>query len=423
MTTVEARPVATGLPRAEPESLGLSSERLARIGAAMRRHIDGREAPGTVTLVARHGRTVHWEAQGSMDIQGSAPLPADAIFRIASMTKPVTSVAAMILYEEGNFFLDDPISKFLPAFKSMTVSVGNPPPGVHIPAAGASTVPAMREITVRDCLTHTAGFGANGTGPRRAPTDTVADAVAKLATRPLAFQPGTNWRYGPGHDVAGVLVETISGQTLEEFFKDRIFGPLGMPDSSFYLPEEKISRFPSLYQSALLNPESGWRLREVDRPETSPKVKGPRLQFAGGGGMLTTAPDYARFAQMLLNGGELDGVRILGRKTVELMTTNHVGDFFVYVRGRGYGYGLGLGIRTDLSGFPAVGSVGTYGWGGATGTFYSADPRERLICLLFQQVNAAAGDENERTESDQAPAVARRIGQELEQLAYQSLVD
>lgn len=303
------------------------------------------------------------------------------------------------------------------------MAVGNPPPGAHIPAApGADTVPAMREITIRDCLTHTAGFAVTTAG-RRAPDETVADSVAKLARQPLAFQPGTNWRYGPGHDVAGVLVEAISGQTLEEFLRERIFRPLGMSDSSFYLPAEKLERFLPLYQSATLDERTGWRIRETESAEASAKVTGPRVQFAGGGGLLSTPHDYARFGQMLLNNGELDGVRILHRKTVELLTTNHVGDLFVYVRGRGYGYGLGVGVRTDLSGFPAVGTPGTYGWGGAFGTFYSADPREGLLCLLFQQVGAALPEDNDRSEARQAPAVARRIGQQLEQLAYQAIID
>ena len=421
MTTLTAPAATTGLPAAEPESVGVSSERLARIAAAMQRHIDRRETPGTVTLVARHGRVVHLAAQGTMDIAGSAPMGADTVFRVASMTKPITSVAVLMLYEEGHFFLDDPISRFLPEFKEMSVATGNPPPGVHIPAHGSATVPALREITVRDCLTHTAGFGANDRA-RPGPEVTIAQTVRELAARPLAYQPGTEWRYGPGHNVAGVLVEAISGQTLEEFFQERIFRPLGMNDSSFYLPEEKLPRFPTLYQAAAQDEATGWKLRESDRPETSAKVRGPKVQFAGGGGLLTTAADYARFGQMLLNGGELDGVRILSRKTVELLTTNHTGDLFIYVRGRGYGYGLGVGVRTNLYEYPAVGSIGTYGWGGATGTYYSADPREGLLVLLFQQVNAAETTTGP-VDDERGPAVPRRMGQEVEQFAYQALID
>ncbi len=424
MVSTLSRPASAGLPVAEPESVGMSSQRLDRITAAMRSHIDAHEAPGIVTLVARQGKVVHFEAQGSMDIEGSAPMGHDTIFRVASMTKPMTSVAALILYEEGHFFLDDPISRYLPAFKNMRVQIGNPPPGAHIPGLGSATVPAVREITMRDCLTHTGGFAANPPAGARNPSEPMSERMKALAARPLAFQPGTEWRYGPGHDLAGVLVETISGMTLDEFFKERMFKPLGMPDSSFYLPEAKLARFPTLYQAASFDPATGWKLKESDRPATSLKVRQPQVQFAGGGGLLTTAPDYARFAQMLLNGGTLDGERILGRKTVELMTTNHIGDLFNYVRGRGYGYGLGVGVRTDLCGYPAVGSVGTFGWGGATGPYYSSDPREGLTCLLFQQVGAAEpGGTNEVFDETNAPTVPRRLGQELEQYAYQALVD
>ena len=408
---------------AAPESVGMSAARLGRISDAMRRHIEARDATGIVTLVARHGRVVHFEAQGAMDIEGSAPMGLDTVFRLASMTKPVTSVAAMILHEEGHFFLDDPISRFLPAFKTMMVNAGSPPAGSHIPGVGL--VPAHRPITMRDCLTHTAGFVSNEAINRTSVTQTIAERTLELAKRPLAFQPGTDWRYGPGHEVAGVVVEAISGMTLEAFCQERIFAPLGMPDSSFYLPEEKVGRFPTLYQAARLDEATGWKLKEVDRPATSVKVRGPKVQFAGGGGLLSTPADYARFGQMLLNGGELDGVRLLGRKSVELMTTNHIGGFFNYVRGRGYGYGLGFGVRTDLVGYPAVGTVGTYGWGGATGPYYSADPKEGLLCLLFQQVNApeVPGPDDAFSDDPKAPGIPRRIGQELEQFAYEAIVD
>lgn len=420
--TVDVAPV--GLPAAEPEPLGLSSERLARIGQTIERRIERREIPGAVTLLARRGRVVHCEAHGYADIERRTPLRTDAIFRIASMTKPITSVATLILYEEGHFFLDDPISKYLPAFKQMRVRVEAPPPGVHVPFAGAATVPAVREITVRDCLTHTAGFAATRAAPAaNGPVRSAAEQVAELATKPLVFQPGSNWLYGPGHNVAGVLVETISGQTLEEFLRERIFAPLGMADSAFYLPETKLDRFPPLYQSLPEQPQTGWKLRAIERPETSAKVLGPKIQFQGGGGLLSTAADYARFGQMLLNGGVLDGVRLLGRKTVELMTTNHTGDHFIYVRGRGYGYGLGVGVRLDLTGFPAVGTPGTYGWGGAYSTYYFADPKEELLGLIFLQVNPPlAATDVEAAESGQ-PEHMRRAGQEFERLAYQALID
>lgn len=414
----------TGLPEAEPASLGFSAERLAQIDQAIGRRIEGREIPGAVTLVARRGRVAHLSAQGYADIEKQTPLRPDAIFRIASMTKPIASLATLMLYEEGHFFLDDPIAKFLPAFKQMRVLAGAAPPGVHVPFSGAATVPAVRTITVRDCLTHTAGFAANPATPGgNGAVRSVAEQVEELATKPLVFQPGTGWLYGPGHNVAGVLVETISGQTLEAFMRERIFAPLGMRDTSFYLPEEKLDRFPPLYQSTPTETPGGWQLREIDRPETSTKVRGPKIQFAGGGGLLSTAADYARFAQLLLNGGELDGVRLLGRKTVELMTTNHTGDLYIYVRGRGFGYGLGVGVRLDLVGTPAVGTPGTYGWGGAYSTYYFADPTEQLLGLIFLQVNPAVAPTDVQAEATGQPEHMRRAGQEFERIVYQALVD
>jgi CubicO group peptidase (beta-lactamase class C family) len=303
----------------------------------------------------------------------------------------------------------------------MRDQVSAPLPCVNEPFAGAAKVPAEREITLRDCLTHTAGFhgGPAGGGPERS----VADQVQELASRPLVFQPGSNWLYGPGQNVAGVIIEAISGMTLEEFMRARIFEPLGMTDSAFYLDESKLDRFLPLYHSVPEDPRTGWKLELQDRPETSPKVRGPRVQFAGGGGLLSTAHDYARFAQMLLNGGELDGVRLLGRKTVELMTMNHTGDLFVYVRGRGYGYGLGVGVRQNLTGFPSVGSPGTYGWGGAFSTYYFADPREQLLGLIFLQVNPSTARTDVEAEQTNQPEHMRRAGQEFERLAYQALVD
>jgi CubicO group peptidase (beta-lactamase class C family) len=220
-----------------------------------------------------------------------------------------------------------------------------------------------------------------------------------------------------------VLVETITGQTLDAFMRERIFEPLGMDDTSFYLDEAKLNRFLPLYQSVPDDPQTGWKLRVQDRPETSVKVLGPKVQFGGSGGLLSTAHDYARFAQMLLNGGELDGVRLLGRKTVELMTTNHTGDCFVYVRGRGYGYGLGVGVRLDVTSFPSVGTPGTYGWGGAFSTYYFADPKEDLFGLIFLQVNPSTARTDVEAERTNQPEHMRRAGQEFERLVYQSLVD
>ncbi|HZU76982.1 MAG TPA: serine hydrolase domain-containing protein, partial [Dehalococcoidia bacterium] len=302
--------------------------------------------------------------------------------------------------------------------------VSEPPPGVHVPFAGAATVPAVREITIRDCLTHTAGFPAGPASPgANDPSRTIREQVEELASRPLVFQPGAGWLYGPGLNVAGVICEIISGQTLDRFMRERIFEPLGMPDTSFYLDEAKLDRFPPLYQSVPQDPVTGWKLREQDRPETSVKVRGPKVQFGGSGGLLSSAHDYARFAQMLLNGGALDGVRLLGRKTVELMTQNHTGNYFIYVRGRGYGYGLGVGVRLNVTEFPAVGTPGTYGWGGAFSTYYFADPKEEMFGLIFLQVNPSTARTDVEAERTNQPEHMRRAGQEFERLAYQALVD
>jgi CubicO group peptidase (beta-lactamase class C family) len=405
------------LPTGDPEDLGFSLERLARIGPSLRKYIDAKIAPGTLALVARHGSIVYFEAQGSMDVEANKPVQKDAIYRMMSMTKPITCAALMMLYEEGHFLLTDPISKWLPCFKDMTVK-----------GPGDRVVPAGREINIRDCLTHTPGFstleltrarmkferpvlGKEGAPSVNTPVafGTVEQVLEELAKAPLNHQPGTFWEYNPGHEVVGVLVEKISGQTLEEFFQERIFGPLKMVDSHFYLPAEKVGRFVAGYR---VDTSNDGRYVLCDVPATSAKVAGPKTYFSGAGGLLSTASDYARFAQAMLNGGELEGARILGRKTIELMTTNHTGDLDVYLMGPGYGFGLGVTVRTSLSENPAVGSLGTYGWSGAYCTWYFADPKEDLFGLLFTQVK-------DYRESVELTALKRHY----ERMVYQALVD
>jgi CubicO group peptidase (beta-lactamase class C family) len=381
MPTTEA---ATGLPVAEPEEVGLSAERLARIGPVMQEFIDAGEIPGCVTLVARRGKVAHLEARGRMHLDRAVPLRTDAIFRIASATKPIAAVALLLLYEDGRLLLDEPVSRFIPAFKELQVEVRDPG------TKQLKLVRAEREVTVRDCLTHTVGFAqtARGTIADRLAArseEPVAETVARLTERPLTFQPGARWEYSAGITVVGHLVELLSGMDLDTFLRARLFEPLGMSDTSFYLPPEKTDRFPSAYN--LVDREGRWDLEEVDRAETSPKVNGPRVRFDGNDGLLSTAADYARIAQMLLNGGTLDGTRILGRKTVELMTVNHTGDLDVYLMGRGFGFGLGVSVRTDLGGVPLVGSVGSYGWGGVWGVWYQAGPVEQMVTLFFTQAN------------------------------------
>ena len=411
-----------GLPMTKPEEAGFSSERLARIGPAMQRYVDTRMAPGILTVVARHGRVVHFDARGLMDIEANKPVADDTIFRIMSMTKPISCVGLMTLYEEGHFLLDEPISRYLPSFKRMVVN-----------GKRGLTEPARREITFRDCLTHTAGFSAQEWGKimsrfSQAPsqqkalvpgtTDTVnqpaeqgtlEERVELLARVPLNFHPGTDWEYHPGHEVAGALIEKISGQNLAKFLQQRILDPLKMPDTHFHLPGEKAGRLAALY--AVDKNEWG-NIGLIDSPATSAKVIGPGTFLSSGGGLLSTAADYARFAQMLLNGGVLDGARILGRKTVELMTTNHTGDFNIYPEGPGYGYGLGFSVRLSLSLAPLVGTPGAYGWNGAHITYYIADPKEDLFGLMFTQVANAQGTGQHRG-----------MRADFDRLMYQALVE
>ena len=387
----------TGLPTAKAEEVGFSGERLARIGPAMQKYIDDRLIPGVVTLVARHGCVVHFESRGLRDIESKKPMTNDTIFRIMSMTKPIACVGLMMLYEEGHFLLNQPISRYLPSFKNMVVK-----------SKGGQIEPASREITFRDCLTHTAGFSLAeyrniypitslevgqrplepGTKGRTIntlapPQKTVEESIELLAKVPLNFHPGTDWEYHPGHDVVGVLIEKISGQRLDRYLQERILGPLKMNDTHFYLPKEKVSRFAAGYT---VYPNDWGMIGLIDSPSTSAKVLGPKTFFPAGSGLVSTAVDYARFAQMLLNGGVLDGARIIGRKTIELMTTNHTGNFNIYPKGPGYGYGLGFFVRLNLAEAPTPGTPGTYGWGGAYCTSYFADPREDLFGLQFTQV-------------------------------------
>jgi len=396
------------LPFAKPEEVGFSSQRLARIRPGLQKFIDEQKVPNLVTMVARHGKVVHYDVQGYMDFESKKPAEKDTIFRLYSNSKPVTGVATMILYEEGKLNLDDPVAKYIPAFKNSVVRVqadadreGPPPTPTLIP-----TVPARRGITLRDCLRNTTGLAT----PQRAPLAflteyrdvmmalgwypgvkpkpmTFRERVELEAKLPLSFQPGTEFEYHVGYPLIGVVIEQIVGKTLEEFYQERIFKPLGMKDTSFYLPRGKLGRFPACYRPERQGKE--WKLAIAERAETSEKVTGPKVYFGAGGdmgGILSTVADYARFGQMLLNGGELDGVRILGRKTVELMTSNHTGPIHIPLTGRGFGFGMGVGVHTGGSWRPIMRSIGAYGWGGAAGTTYFADPKEDLLGVCFTQV-------------------------------------
>ena len=405
-------PVIGGVPTATPEDVGMSAIRLERLAGAMRRYVDRQDVAGVVSLVARRGKVVHFSAVGERDLEHGAPMTHDTIFRIASMTKPIASVALMLLYEEGHFQLRDPISKWIPEFADMRVAM--PATYQEVGRAPYKTVEAARPITIQHLLTHTAGLANAYRGitrsdlaevdRRRAPDDTVGDFVSRLAALPLNFHPGDAWEYGRATDVVGRLVELMSGKPLDQFLQERIFAPLDMIDTHFYLPGAKLDRFAAVYR-----PDGDGGLALTEAPTVDSRyVRKPHVYFSGAGGLVSTARDYFRFQQMMLNGGELDGVRLLGRKTVELMTLNHTADHDIWLTGSGHGFGLGYAIVRDpgLTAMPQ--SVGSYFWWGALSTTFWVDPREELIGILLIQLR---------------PYTHLNIRQDLATLAYQAIVD
>ena len=405
-------PEMDGVPTARPETVGMSSERLERLDRVMQSYVQREEVAGVVTLVARRGKVVHFSAAGRRDVEQRRAMTHDTIFRMASMTKPIASVALMMLYEEGRFQLRDPISRWLPEFADMQVAVASPEQ--ERIAGRYKLVPAARPITVQHVLTHTAGLANTYRGltqtdfqamaAERKPTDTVGDMVKRLARLPLNFHPGDRWEYGRATDVVGRLVEVMSGQTLDVFLRERIFEPLDMPDTHFYLPVAKLDRFAALY-----GPGDDGRIVLTEAPTAESRfVRGPHVYFSGAGGLVSTARDYFRFHQMMLNGGELDGVRLLSRKTIELMTANHTGDYGIWLAGPGYGFGLGYAVVTDLGPSGTPRSEGSYYWGGAFGTIFWVDPSEDLIGIMLTQVR---------------PYTHLRIREDLATLTYQAIVD
>lgn len=401
---------AQTLQRARPEAVGLSSERLKRLSETLNGYVKDGRLPGGVVLVARRGKVAYTEAFGQRDREANAPMREDAIFRIASQTKALVSVGVMILQEEGRLLISDPVGKYLPEFRETTVAV--PKPG-----GGYEVVKAKRPVTIRDLLTQTAGVSYGGgvardrweaakiTGWYFADRDEpVGATVARMAALPFDAQPGERWVYGYSTDILGALVEKVSGQPLDEFLRARICDPLGMKDTHFYLPESKAERFAVVYSAK----EAGGLERA---PEPGGMVgqgaylKGPRKSFSGGAGLLSTANDYARFLSMLLNGGELDGRRLLSRKSVELMTADHLNG--VPYR-EGQGFGLGFSVVKDLGARGQPGSVGEYGWGGAYHSTYWVDPKEQLVVVYFTQlIPARVIDDHDK----------------LRALVYQAIVD
>ena len=375
------------VPAAAPDEVGMSANRLDRIGEMIQRAIDAKQISGAVTVVARRGRVAHFEARGLMDIESNAPMRKDAIFPIASMTKPVTGVAILMLVEEGKIRLADPVSRFVPEFKEPKVAIRRSDSAGE--EGAVYTVPAKREVTVHDLITHTSGLGSGGVAieatSRIAPRDetsTVADWAAALGAAPLDFQPGTRWSYSglAGIDTLGRIVEVASGLTFDEFMRQRVFEPLGMKDTAFNVPEDKKQRVVTLYRRS----PDGLELRAV------PAWLATTTLHGGGGGLWSTAEDYLQFAQMLVNGGELNGTRLLGSRTVALMASNHVGDLYEKAGSVGGSPGKGFGLTVDvvLDGVAARGdhrSTGSFGWGGAFGTAWWVDPKEDLTAVLMVQ--------------------------------------
>ncbi len=367
-----------GIPRAVPEEVGMSAARLERIAPAMQRWVDDGKIPGALTMIAREGRLVHFEKFGMQDVASVKPIEFDTIFRIYSMTKPITSVAVMMLYEEGNFQLNTPVSEFIPAFKDMKVYANH----------GDAIVDVEREMTVKHLLTHTAGliYGGDWMHPindRYREADFFSGDLAHMASElgniPLLHHPGDAWNYGMSTDVLGYLVEVVSGIPFAEFLKKRIFEPLGMIDTDFSVPEEKADRYATLYEPT----EEGG----IQVLENAPVSSGPLSFFhAGGAGLQSTAADYLRFCQMMLNEGELDGVHIIGRKTVELITMNHIPDDWQPLWRSGSGFGLGFAVVTNVADTHSLGSLGTYSWGGLASTTFWIDPVEELIGILMTQL-------------------------------------
>lgn len=399
-----------------PEDVGLSSERLARVSTWMRFQVDAKRAAGIVTLVARRGKTAFFDVAGSADVNRDKPMAADTIFRIYSMTKPLTSVAIMMLYEEGRFQLDDPISRFIPAFAGQRVLTGGS-------RGKLDTMPAARDITFRDLLTHTSGltygfmestlvdalYRANKVDFQTEDTS-LKDLVEKAAALPLLAQPGTRWNYSISTDVLGYLVEVVSGIPFETYLRDKVIAPLKLVDTDFYVPEAKHPRLAANYTVA-----RNGGLHEIDDPTKSAYLR-PRNVNSGGGGLVSTVSDYARFCQFMLNKGELDGTRLLGRKTVELMTSNHLGGDmadmgtprFSETTYEGIGFGLGFSVMIDPAKAQILGTPGEYAWGGAASTAFWVDPKEDMFVVFLTQL---------------MPSSAYPFRRELRVLTYQSIIE
>ncbi len=393
---------AQELPRAAPEEVGLASARLDRIRRVVAQNVEEGRVAGAVLLVARHGKVAWFEAVGMRDREAGDPMRRDAIFRVYSMTKPVTSVAVLTLLERGRLRLSDPVSQYLPEFAALQVV--ERARGRALVSEPLRTAAVRREMTVQDLLRQTSGLtsASFGAGPvedlyRQAaifdPAGTLADAVRRLGKLPLKYEPGTAWEYGVSHDVAARLVEVVSGMRYDEYLARRVFGPLGMKDTGFFVASKHHDRLAQLYDT---EPERAHALVPVDSKRSRGVLTRPPL-LRGASGLVSTAEDFARFGQMLLDGGVLEGRRVLGRKTVELMTSDHRGDIGIAEDAnlasraladstRGYGYGLGVGVRTSRGVSTWPGSIGDFYWDGAASTLFWVDPEEDLVAVFMIQL-------------------------------------
>jgi CubicO group peptidase (beta-lactamase class C family) len=409
-----------GPPVVSPEEVGLSNQRLSYIRSVMNRHVAEKQIPGAVCLIARRGKIAYQEAFGLADIEAGKPMQLDTIHRIYSMTKPITSVAVMMLYEEGKFQLNDPVAKYLPEFGKMQVGIEEKDPQTGNPVL--KTAPAKRPITIRDLLRHTAGltygfFSETLVDKEYRKAKILSDLnlsefVTHLAQIPLAYEPGTRWHYSVSVDVLGRLVEVLSGKSFDQFLQERIFNPLNMQDTGFYVPAAKKDRLAKLYsptKEGKIKPATICATRQecVERfPDAAPSYLEPPTLLSGGGGLVSTAHDYLLFCQMLLNQGHYDGKRLLSRKTVQLMSSDNLGTIPSAMPG--YGFGLGFAVSRAPGEAGIMGSPGEFNWGGAAGTRFWIDPQEELIGIFMIQI---------------LPHTGLEYGSEFRVLTYQSIAD
>jgi len=405
------------LAEAAPESVGMSSTRLGNVNRLVQRYLDEQKLPGAISLVARRGRVVHFETYGEMDAERHKPMQADTIFRFYSMTKPIASVALMTLYEEGRFLLDNPVSRFIPELKDLKVLVGGTADDYQVREPS-------RPMTIRDVLMHTSGLVGRETaspvgelyrraGFRGAESDgTLRDMIRDLAGIPLQCDPGSRWIYGISTDLVGYLCEVIGGLPFDRFLEERILGPLGMVDTAFSVPPDKVDRFAANYGPTDGSP--AYTL--LDDPLTSSYTR-TRTYFSGSGGLVSTASDYLRFCRMLANGGVLDDVRILGPRTLQLMTMNHLpggqdlatmAQSAAETQREGQGFGLGFAVLLDPTVAQVIGTPGEYFWGGAASTAFFVTPAEDLIMIFLTQLR---------------PSSTYPIRRELRAAVYSAIID